>query len=69
MIENVDGTKMIRNVQNVEKNGFCDVGCGAGLFNFFLGGGGCFWTLTFFGESYAECEHAANFTDVSHDGE
>ena len=25
---------------------------------------GCFWTLTFFGESAAECEYAANFTDV-----
>ena len=31
MIENVDGTKMIRRVYNVEKTGFCDVGCGAGL--------------------------------------
>ena len=58
MIENVDGTKMIRRVQNVEKTCFCDVGCGAGLF------WGCFWTLTFFGESAAECEYAANFTDV-----
>ena len=31
IIENVDGTKMIRRVQNVEKTGFCDVGCVAGL--------------------------------------
>ena len=32
MIENVDGTKMIRRVENVEKTGFFDVGCQAGLF-------------------------------------
>ena len=31
MIENVDGTKMIKRVLNVEKTGFCDVGCGGGL--------------------------------------
>ena len=30
----------------MEKTGFCDVGCGAGL--------------SFFGESAAECEYAAN---------
>ena len=35
----------------MEKTGFCDVGC-----NFF---GGVFG-LTFFGESAAECEYAAN---------
>ena len=40
----------------MEKTGFCDVGCGAGLQLFW----GCFWTLTFFGESAAECEYAAN---------
>ena len=58
MIENVDGTKMIRRVQNVEKTDFCDVGCGAGLF------WGVFLDSNFFGESAAECEYAANFTDV-----
>ena len=31
MIEYVDGTKMIMRVLNVEKTGFCDVGCRAGL--------------------------------------
>ena len=40
----------------MEKTGFCDVGCGAGLKLFW----GCFWTLTFFGKSAAECEYAAN---------
>ena len=39
----------------MEKTGFCDVSFGAGL-TFW----GCFWTLTFFGESAAECEYAAN---------
>ena len=38
----------------MEKTGFCDVGCGAGLFGFVFG------LLTFFGESAAECEYAAN---------
>ena len=32
MIENIDGTKMRRWVQNVEKTGFCSVVCRAGLF-------------------------------------
>ena len=27
MIENVDGTKMVSKVLNVEKTGFCDVSC------------------------------------------
>ena len=58
MIENVDGTKMIRRVQNVEKTGFCDVGCRAGL-TFW----GCFWT-NFSDESAGECEYAANFIHV-----
>ena len=40
----------------MEKTGFCDVGCGLDS-NFF---GGVFWTQTFFGESAAECEYAAN---------
>ena len=39
MIENVDGTKIIRRVLNVEKTGFCDVG--------FSG-----WTLTFWGDVF-----------------
>ena len=43
----------------MEKTGFCDVFCRAGLF------WGCFWTLTFIGESAVECEYFANFTDVS----
>ena len=32
----------------MEKTGFCDVGCGSELFS------GCFWTLSFSGESAAE---------------
>ena len=43
MIENVDSTKMIRRVLNVEKTGFCDVCCRVGALTFL----GCFWTLTF----------------------
>ena len=39
----------------MEKTGFCDVGCGLG-FNLF---GGVFC------ESAAECEYAANFTNVT----
>ena len=39
----------------MEKTGFCDVGCGAGLT--FLG---VFLDSNFFGESAAECEYAAN---------
>ena len=42
----------------MEKTGFCDVGCGAGLFL------GVFLDSNFFGESAAECEYAANFTDL-----
>ena len=57
MIKNVNGTIMIRVAKNVEKTDFCDVGCQAGLFF------GVF--LDFFGDSAAECEYAANFTDVT----
>ena len=32
----------------MEKTFFCDVGCGSELFS------GCFWTLSFSGESAAE---------------
>ena len=32
MIENVDGTKMIVRLYNVEESGFCDVVCWAGRF-------------------------------------
>ena len=40
----------------MEKTGFCDVGCGAGLLTFL----GVFLDSNFFGESAAECEYAAN---------
>ena len=34
MIENVDGTKIIRRVRNVEKTDFCDVGAVGQNYNF-----------------------------------
>ena len=59
MIKNVDGTKMTRRVLNVEKTGFCDMSCRARLITI-LG------VFLDFLESAAECEYAANFTDVKH---
>ena len=40
-----------------QKTGFGDVGCRAGL--------GCFSDFNFFGGSAAECEYAADFTEVT----